>query len=53
MTLVVKHVVTRVCPNCDEGYTNRDIADQVMEIAEQAFRPGTQIDVREYAFSSA
>ena len=53
MTLVVKHIVTRVRLNCDEGYTNKTAADQAMEIAEQAFRPGMQIDVREYAFSSA
>ena len=49
MTLVVKHVLARVCPNCGEEYIDEEAAAQVMETAEQAFRSGVQVDVREYA----
>jgi len=53
MTPVVKHVRARVCPNCGEEYIDEDAAEQVMETAEQAFRSGVQVDVREYASSAA
>lgn len=49
MTLVVKHVAARVCPNCGEEYVNEDAAARLMETAEQAARSGVQVDVREYA----
>ncbi len=49
MTLVVKHVAARVCPNCGEEYVNEDAAARLMETAEQAARSGVQGDVREYA----
>jgi predicted RNA-binding Zn-ribbon protein involved in translation (DUF1610 family) len=49
MTLVVKHVAARVCPNCGEEYVNEDAAARLMETAEQASRSGVQVDVREYA----
>lgn len=49
MTLVVKHVAARVCPNCGEEYVNEDAAARLMETAEQAARSGVQVDVCEYA----
>ena len=49
MTLVVKHVAARVCPNCGEEYINEDAALHLLEAAEQAARYGVQVDVREYA----
>ena len=49
MTLVVKHVAARVCPNCGEEYIDEDAAARLMETAEQAARSGVQVDVREYA----
>ncbi len=49
MTLVVKHVAARVCPNCGEEYVNEDAAARLMETADQAARFGVQVDVREYA----
>ncbi len=52
MTLVVKHVRARVCPNCGEEYIDEDAASQVMEAAEQAFRSGVQVDVRDYAHAA-
>lgn len=49
MTLVVKHVLVRVCPNCGEEYINEGAAAQLLETAEQAFFSGVEVDVREYA----
>ncbi len=49
MTLVVKHVSVRVCPNCGEEYVDEMAAAQLMETAEQAAGSGVQVDVREYA----
>ncbi len=49
MTLVIKHVLARVCPNCGEEYIDEGAATQLLETAEQAFLSGVQVDVREYA----
>ncbi len=49
LTLVVKHVAARVCPNCGEEYVDEDAALRVLEMAEQAAQAGVLVDVREYA----
>jgi YgiT-type zinc finger domain-containing protein len=49
MTLVVKHVAARVCPNCGEEYVDETAAARLLDTAEQAARAGVQVDVREYA----
>jgi YgiT-type zinc finger domain-containing protein len=49
MTLVVKHVLARVCPNCGEEYVDEAAAVKLMETAEQAAQSGVQVDVRDYA----
>ncbi len=51
MTLVVKHVLARVCPNCGEEYIDEGAATRLLETAEQAFLAGVQVDVREYALT--
>lgn len=49
MTLVVKHVAARVCPNCGEEYLNEEATDYLLQTAEQSARNGVLVDVREYA----
>lgn len=49
LTLVVKHVAARVCPNCGEEYVDEDAALRVLAMAEQAAQSGVLVDVREYA----
>ena len=49
VTLVVKHVAARVCPNCGEEYVDETTATHLLETVEQAERAGVQVDVREYA----
>lgn len=51
MTLVVKHVSARVCPNCGEEYVDEAAAMKLMETAEQAAQSGFQVDVRDYALT--
>lgn len=49
MTLVVKHVAARVCPNCGEEYVDEDAALRVLDMAERAAQDGVVVDVRKYA----
>ena len=48
LTLVVKNVPARVCPNCGEAYVDEQAAAQLLKTAEQMARAGTQVDVRQY-----
>ena len=35
LTLVIKGVPARVCPNCGEAYVDEDVAAKLLRIAEQ------------------
>jgi YgiT-type zinc finger domain-containing protein len=48
ITLVVKGVPARVCPNCGEQYVDEQVTKQLLETAEAAARAGVQVDIREY-----
>jgi hypothetical protein len=48
MTLVVKGVPARVCPNCGEEYVEEDVAARLLELVESAARAGVQVDIRQY-----
>ena len=48
LTLVIKGVPARVCPNCGEEYLEEEIAGQLLKTAEEAARSGVQVDIREY-----
>ena len=48
LTLVVKSVPARVCPNCGEAYVDEDATTQLLKTAEQMDRSGTLVDVRQY-----
>lgn len=48
MTLVVKNVAARVCPNCGEEYVEKAATTRLLEVAEKAAQAGIQVDVREY-----
>ena len=49
LTLVLKRVPARVCPNCGEAYVNDAIASRLLEDAEALAKAGAVVDVREYA----
>lgn len=48
MTLVVKRVPARVCPNCGEAYVDEDIAALVLDTAERAAQDGVQVEIKEF-----
>ncbi len=48
LTLVVKGVPARVCPNCGEEYLEEATAVQLLQVAEEAAQSGVQVAVREY-----
>ncbi|HUY78953.1 MAG TPA: type II toxin-antitoxin system MqsA family antitoxin [Ktedonobacterales bacterium] len=48
LTLVVKGVPARVCPDCGEEYVEDNVAAQLLTFVEQAAQSGVQVDVRRY-----
>ena len=48
LTLVVRNVPARVCPNCGEAYLDETTATQLLRTAEQLAEAGAQGDVRDY-----
>lgn len=48
ITLVIKGVPARVCPNCGEEYVDEEITGRLLQAAEEAARAGVQVDIREY-----
>lgn len=48
LTLVVKNVPARVCPNCGEAYVDEDAAEKLLETAEEMVNAGAVVDVRHY-----
>ncbi|HEY3127913.1 MAG TPA: type II toxin-antitoxin system MqsA family antitoxin [Acidobacteriota bacterium] len=48
VTLVVKGVPARVCPNCGEEYVGEEVTEQLLRSAEELSRTGTQVEIREY-----
>jgi YgiT-type zinc finger domain-containing protein len=48
MTLVVKGVPARVCPDCGEEYLEEETSAQLLQTAEEAARTGIHVAIREY-----
>ena len=48
VTLVIKGVPARICPNCGEEYVDQEIAGKLLKAAEEAAGAGVQVDIREY-----
>ncbi len=48
LTLVVRNVPARVCPNCGEAFVDESTAVQLLRTAEQLAEAGAQVDVRDY-----
>ncbi len=48
LTLVVRNVPARVCPNCGEAYVDEQAAGELLTTADQLAQTGAQVDVREY-----
>ena len=48
-TVVIKAVPADVCQDCGEYYLSEVTAQRVSDIADQADRSGTEVEVRRYA----
>ncbi len=48
LTLVIKCVPAKVCPNCGKAYIDEAIATDLLRTAEQMAQAGAQVDVRRY-----
>lgn len=48
LTLVVKKVPAKVCPNCGEAYADEDVTAELLEYAESVARSGTLVNVRQF-----
>lgn len=48
MTIVIKEVPASVCPNCGEEYLDERTSDKLLQVAEDAFKAGVQVDIRDY-----
>lgn len=48
LTLVIKRVPAKVCPNCGEAYVEEAVAAELLQTAERMARSGAQVDVRRY-----
>ena len=48
LTLVVKQVPARICPNCGEEYIDEGVAERILNGAEGLARIGTQVEIRQY-----
>jgi YgiT-type zinc finger domain-containing protein len=53
LTLVIKDVPARVCPNCGEAYVDESVTAELMSTAEQMAAAGAQVDVRQYVPAAA
>ena len=48
LTLVIKNVPARVCPNCGEAYVDETVTAELLRTAEQMAAAGAQVDIRQY-----
>jgi YgiT-type zinc finger domain-containing protein len=48
LTLVVKEVPAEICLNCGEDYVDESVAHEIMMLAENMEKSGTQVDIRRY-----
>ena len=53
LTLVIKDVPARVCPNCGEAYVDEAVAAELLRTAEQMAAAGAQVDIRHYVPQAA
>ncbi len=48
MTLVIKEVPARVCPNCGEEYLDESVTDQLLAMVDQAMDAGVRVNIRRF-----
>ena len=48
LTIVIKEVPAQVCMNCGEDYVDDTVAGELLAIAEQIAKTGSQVDIMRY-----
>ena len=48
-TVIIKDVPADICANCGEYYLSDEVAAEVLEFGESAFRAGAELEIRRYA----
>jgi YgiT-type zinc finger domain-containing protein len=51
--LVVRHVPAEVCENCGEAYVSAEVTRSLLASATETLRAGVEVDIREFAPTSA
>lgn len=46
--IVFKNVPADICQNCGEEYVSEETAAALLDIAEESFRKGVVVDIRDY-----
>jgi YgiT-type zinc finger domain-containing protein len=47
-TLMFKGVTAQVCDNCGEAYVNEATTTRLLELAEQAYEAGIEVEIRTF-----
>jgi YgiT-type zinc finger domain-containing protein len=51
--LVIRKVPAEVCENCGEAYVSAEVTRTLLESARETLKAGVEVDIREFASSSA
>jgi YgiT-type zinc finger domain-containing protein len=51
--LVIRKVPAEVCENCGEAYVSAEVTRNLLESARKTLRAGVEVDIREFAATSA
>ncbi len=51
--LVVRKVPAQVCENCGEAYLSAEVTRSLLASARETLRAGVELDIREFAATSA
>lgn len=51
--LVIRKVPAEVCENCGEAYVSAEVTRSLLASASETLRAGVEIDIREFAATSA
>jgi YgiT-type zinc finger domain-containing protein len=51
LSLTIKNVPARICPNCGEAYADEAVTVNLLRQAEEMARAGMKVDVQEYALN--
>ena len=50
---VIRKVPAQICENCGEAYVSAEVTTALLESARETLRAGVEIDIREFAATSA